>query len=118
MSGDGSAPLVPDRLSPDWEPQDVQLHLRVTRSFAAALAAYAEELGLSQSLFMREAIRRGLPALVNDVRFLRSKGYRPAAYLEGVASGPGGSGDGMRRSAPQWVSVPGDVDRSAASRKK
>ena len=81
----------------------MRLELRVTRSFASALSEYAAELGLSQSLFMREAIRRGLPALVNDVRFLLSKGYRPAAYLEGVVTGAAG---GMRRPLPTWVSTP------------
>ena len=57
-----------------WEPHDVRLKLSVTRSFAVALDRVCADLRLSKSLVLREAVRRGLPALVNDVVYLRSQG--------------------------------------------
>ena len=66
-----------------WEPHDVRLKLSVTRSFAIALEQVCADLRLSKSLVLREAVRRGLPALVNDVVYLRSQGYRSGAHLTG-----------------------------------
>ncbi len=67
-----------------WEPHDVRLKLSVTRSFALALDRVCADLKLSRSLVLREAVRRGLPALVNDVVYLRSQGYRSGAHLSGT----------------------------------
>ena len=73
------------------EPHSVVLKVYVTRTYAAAVDRVAAELRLSKSLLLREAVRRGLPALVNDVALLRSKGFRPAAHLEGMVAGSGTS---------------------------
>ena len=78
----GEVPLA-DLLAA-WEPHDVRLKLSVTRSFAVALERVCADLRLSKSLVLREAVRRGLPALVNDVVYLRSQGYRSGAHLAGV----------------------------------
>ena len=101
--------LKSDLASPDWEPLDRRIKVGVTRSFADALAAFADELGVAQSVVLREACRRGLPALVADTRFLREHGYSPGAYLGSVATGHAfGKGGGRRDSTPQWVSTPAD----------
>ena len=76
----------PDRADPDWEPNDVLVKLYVTRSVAAALDRFAEDLKLSKSLLVREALRRGLPALVNDVRYLEANGYQPSTHLAGMGT--------------------------------
>ena len=79
--------MIPsDRSSRDWEPNEALVKVYVTRTFADALDEFARELRLSRSLLVREAVRRGLPALVNDIRFLESKGYTPSTRLAGVAA--------------------------------
>ena len=78
--------LSSDRSDPSWEPNDALVKVYVTRAFAAALDDFARELKLSRSLLVREAVRRGLPALVNDIRFLESEGYRSSTHLAGLAS--------------------------------
>ena len=93
-----------------WEPHDVRLKLSVTRSFALALERVCADLRLSKSLVLREAVRRGLPALVNDVTYLRSQGYRSSAHLAGQLAltgrrGPKGEGSVSAR----WSERPGDV---------
>ena len=69
-----------------WEPHDVRLKLSVTRSFAVALERVCVDLRLSKSLVLREAVRRGLPALVNDVGLLAVSGV-PVGRSFGGASG-------------------------------
>ena len=109
--------LEPDLASPDWEPLDRRIKVGVTRSFAHGLAAFADELGVAQSIVVREACRRGLPALIADARFLREHGYAPGAYLQGVATGHAfGEGAASRDSTPQWVSTPVD-DAGLSSRR-
>ena len=93
-----------------WEPHDVRLKLSVTRSFALALDRVCADLKLSRSLVLREAVRRGLPALVHDVVYLRSQGYRSGAHLSGRLAltgrrGPKGEGSVSAR----WSERPGDV---------
>ena len=93
-----------------WEPHDVRLKLSVTRSFAVALERVCADLRVSKSLVLREAVRRGLPALVNDVVYLRSQGYRSGAHLSGRLAltgrrGPKGEGSVSAR----WSERPGDV---------
>ena len=93
-----------------WEPHDVRLKLSVTRSFGLALERVCADLRLSKSLVLREAVRRGLPALVNDIVYLRSQGYRSSAHLAGRLAltgrrGPKGEGAVSAR----WSERPGDV---------
>lgn len=93
-----------------WEPLDTKLKLSVTRSFALALDEVCADLRLSKSLVLREAVRRGLPALVNDIAYLRSEGYRSPAHLAGRLAltgrrGPQGEGVVTAR----WSERPGDV---------
>ena len=95
-------------IDPGWEPYSVQLRVSVTRSYALALERFSSELRLSKSMLIREAVRRGLPALVNDVRALRAAGYRPSTHLAGyVAYSPrrGPAGEGV--AGPRWSKVPG-----------
>ena len=88
----------------------MRLKLSVTRSFAVSLERVCADLKLSKSLVLREAVRRGLPALVNDVVYLRSEGYRSGAHLSGRLAltgrrGPKGEGAVSAR----WSERPGDV---------
>ena len=93
-----------------WEPHDVRLKLSVTRSFAIALEQVCADLRLSKSLVLREAVRRGLPALVNDVLYLRSQGYRSGAHLTGRLALTGRRGPkGEGAVAARWSERPGDV---------
>ena len=97
-------------VDPDWEPNSVLLKLYVTQSYALGVESVAADLRLSKSLLLREAVRRGLPALVNDVALLRSRGFRPAAHLAGMAAVSGrrgGSGEGAVTA--RWSKVPGSV---------
>ena len=99
-----------EELLASWEPHDVRLKLSVTRSFALALDRICVDLRVSKSLVLREAVRRGLPALVNDVVYLRSQGYRSGAHLAGRLAltgrrGPKGEGSVSAR----WSERPGDV---------
>lgn len=106
----GRRRLRPDRASPDWEPQDVLLKVYVTRSFALALEKLAADVRLSKSMVVRESVRRGLPSLINDVRWLEQAGYRPAVHVEGVATigaGRGVEGDGVV--AARWLKTPDGV---------
>lgn len=106
---------VSDRGDTSWEPNEVLLKVYVTRSFSTALAAFSRELSLSKSMLLREAVRRGLPALVNDVRFLESQGYRPSTHLAGaVAAEPsrGRLGEGV--ASGRWSKTPGVADRVPA----
>lgn len=66
------------------EPFDFKLRLNVTRSMSFALDTLAAELRLSKSMLVREALRRGLPAVVADVQHLRSLGFRPSRHLAGM----------------------------------
>ena len=106
-SGPSPKSEVPPR--PGWEPHDVTLRVYVTRRFSLALERVAADLRLSKSLLVREAVRRGLPALVNDVQYLRSQGYRPSAHLAGssAASARRGSFSDPGVSA-RWSKLPGD----------
>ena len=104
----GDVPLA--ELLASWEPHDVRLKLSVTRSFALALERVCADQRLSKSLVLREAVRRGLPALVNDITYLRSQGYRSGAHLSGRLAltgrrGPKGEGSVSAR----WSERPGDV---------
>ena len=93
-----------------WEPHDVRLKLSVTRGFAVALDRVCADLRVSKSLVLREAVRRGLPALVNDIVFLRSQGYRSPAHLAGrlaVTGRRGPKGEGAV--SARWSERPGDV---------
>lgn len=63
------------------------------REFSIALDQVCADLRLSKSLVLREAVRRGLPALVNDVRFLRASGFRSSATLAGELALHGRRGD-------------------------
>ena len=85
MSSD--TPRRPDRRDPSWEPSDVAVKFYVPRSFAAALDAFASELKLSKSLFVREAVRRGVPPLVHDVREIVDAGLKPSTHIAGAARG-------------------------------
>ena len=85
MSSD--TPRRPDRRDPSWEPSDVVVKFYVPRSFAAALDSFASELDLSKSLFVREAVRRGVPLLVHDVRELLDAGLKPSTHIAGAARG-------------------------------
>ena len=81
-----------------------------TRSFALALEEVCADLRLSKSLVLREAVRRGLPALVNDVVYLRSQGYRSGAHLTGRFALTGRRGPkGEGAVAARWSERPGDV---------
>ena len=94
-----------------WQPNSVVLKVYVTRNYAVAVDRVAAELRLSKSLLLREAVRRGLPALVNDVALLRSKGFRPAAHLEGMVAGSGRRGVvGEGTVSARWSKVPGDFE--------
>ena len=113
-------PSVGDSLMPElhvelrellasWEPHDVRLKLSVTRSFALALDRVCADLRLTKSLVLREAVRRGLPALVNDVVYLRSQGYRSPAHLAGrlaLTGRRGPKGEGLV--SARWSERPGD----------
>ena len=53
------------------------LKLSVTRSIRARVGSGLRWIfGCRSRSCLREAVRRGLPALVNDVVYLRSQGYR------------------------------------------
>ena len=100
---------APRDLDPDWEPNSVVLKVYVTRRYAAAVEQAAAQLRLSKSLLLRESVRRGLPALVNDVSVLRAKGFRPEAHLAGALAGTGRRGvDGEGVVTARWSKVPGD----------
>ena len=93
-----------------WEPHSVRLKFSATRSFALALDQVCADLRLAKSLVLREAVRRGLPALVNDIEYLRSQGFRSSAHLAGRLAltgrrGPKGEGSVSAR----WSERPGDV---------
>ena len=112
-----SSPLTDGRLLMDtdeplasWEPHDHRLKLSVTRSFALALDQVCLDLRLSKSLVLREAVRRGLPALVNDIAYLRSQGFRSAAHLAGRLALTGRRGPkGEGAVSVRWSERPGDV---------
>ena len=107
---------VSDRLDPSWEPNDVLLKVYVTRAFLAALDQFAADLKLSKSVCAREALRRGVPALVNDVRVLHSEGYRPSTHLTGaVSAGPvrGRRGEGVI--GARWAKRPAAAGKVPAS---
>ena len=94
---------------PDWEPLDITVKVRVTRTMSLALDLAASELRLSKSMLIRESLRRGFAPLVDDVRFLRRAGYRPSAHLAGMtAMTPrrGESGEGVV--SARWSKVPAD----------
>ena len=87
----------------------ILLKVYVPRSYAIAVDQVAAELRLSKSLLLREAVRRGLPALVNDVALLRSQGFRPAAHLAGMPAAYGRRGSvGGEPEVARWSKVPGD----------
>ena len=104
-----------DRNALSWEPNEALVKVYVTRTFAAALDDFARELRLSRSLLVREAVRRGLPALVNDIRFLESMGYKPSTHLAGLAA----RGDRRRRvvssTSLRWSKTPAGAVRSSRS---
>ena len=105
-----------DRLDPSWEPNEVLLKVYVSRAFLAALDQFSADLKLSKSVFAREAIRRGVPALVNDIGLLESEGYRPSTHLTGALSaGPvrGRRGEGVI--GARWAKTPGVVETRSAS---
>ena len=90
------------------------LKVYVTRSFSLALERLAADAGLSKSLVVRESVRRGLPALLNDVRWLERQGYRPASHLEQVAAA--GAVRGSRREgvvAARWLKTPAPSGRAS-----
>ena len=94
---------------PDWEPLEITVKVRVTRSFSLALDLMAAELRLSKALLVRESVRRGFQPLIDDVRFLRRHGYRPAAHLAGMTAltpRRGESGEGVV--SARWSKVPAD----------
>ena len=96
-----------DRADSAWEPNDVLVKLYVSRSFSAALDAFSSDLKLSKSLVVRETLRRGLPAVVNDVRYLEAAGYQPSTHLSGMvsdASRRGSRGEGAV--AARWAVTP------------
>ena len=109
--------MIPsDRNALTWEPNEALVKVYVTRTFAAALDDFARELRLSRSLLVREAVRRGLPALVNDIRFLESKGYRPSTHLAGVAAAGDRRGRVVSTSTSlRWSKTPAGADRSSPS---
>lgn len=102
--------LPSDEREVGWEPLDVKVVFRATRAFSLAVDELAAELRLTRSLLLREAVRRGLPALVNDVRLLRAEGFKSPAHLAGslAVSGRRGSvGEGVVTA--RWLNVPGPV---------
>ena len=109
--------MIPsDRNALTWEPNEALVKVYVTRSFAAALDDFARELRLSRSLLVREAVRRGLPALVNDIRFLESRGYRPSTHLAGLAAGGDQRGRVVSTSTSlRWSKTPAGAQRSSPS---
>ena len=91
-----------------WGSHRFVLRTYVSRSMSIDLDRLAAELRLSRSLLVREAIRRGLPDLVADVRALRARGLRPDRHLArsaGPAGSRGGHGDGPV--SARWSMVPG-----------
>ena len=109
--------MIPsDRTSQTWEPNEALVKVYVTRTFAAALDDFARELHLSRSLLVREAVRRGLPALVNDIRFLESMGYRPSTHLGGLAAAGDRRGRVVSTSTSlRWSNTPDGARRSSPS---
>lgn len=91
-----------------WGSYGFVLRTYVSRSMSVDLDRLAAELRLSKSFLVREALRRGLPSLVADVRSLRARGLRPDRHLE-RAAGPAGS-RGVRGDGPvsaRWSIVSG-----------
>ena len=64
VAGTSGSGVKQREVDPSWEPNDITLTLYVTRSFGLALDQVAAKLRLSKSLLLREAVRRGLPELV------------------------------------------------------
>ena len=97
----------PDREDPNWEPSDVLVKVYVSRSVSTAINGFADALDLSRSLLVREALRRGLPAVVNDVRFLQGIGYQPSTHLAGmVLEGSRRGSRAVPSSVPRWAVTP------------
>ena len=108
VAGTSGSGVKQREVDPSWEPNDITLTLYVTRSFGLALDQVAAKLRLSKSLLLREAVRRGLPELVNDVEHLRGLGFRPAAHLAGLVARRGRRGAvGEGAVTARWSKVPG-----------
>lgn len=106
---------VSDRLDPAWEPNEVSLKVYVTRALYEALDQFSADLKISKSVFAREAIRRGVPALVNDIRRLESQGYRPSTHLTGeVSAGPSRGPQGEGVLGVRWAKKPSALKTSSA----
>ena len=100
--------LVVDR----GEPFDYAVRVNVSRSMSLGLDTLAAELRLSKSMLVREALRRGLPALITDVEHLRALGFRPSRHLAGAVAST--SRRGSARDSPvamRWSRRPGGVLR-------
>ena len=96
--------------SPGWVPLEVVLKFKVGREFALAVDQLAAELRLTKSAVLRESVRRGLPALINDVRILRQEGYTNPAHVAGRLALSGRRGDkGEGPVSARWLKTPGDV---------
>ncbi len=109
MAGTSGSGVKQREVDPSWEPNDITLTVYVTRSFGLALDQVAAKLRLSKSLLLREAVRRGLPELVEDVEHLRGLGFRPAAHLAGLVARRGRRGAvGEGAVTARWSKVPGD----------
>lgn len=65
----------------DWEPYAFPIKFRVTRTFSLALDTIAAELHASHAVLLREAVRRGLPSVVQDIRRLRAAGYVSTTHV-------------------------------------
>ena len=94
------------------EPFDFRLRVNVSRSMSLDLDTLAAELRLSKSMLVREALRRGLPALVTDVEHLRALGFRPSRHLAGVVASTSRRGAARDSAvAMRWSRRPGGVTR-------
>ena len=98
--------------NPHWQPRDHLLKFRVSRDYALAVDQMAASLKVSRAMLLRESVRRGLPALVEDIAYLRSQGFTDASSLEGSLATSGRRGaQGAGPAVMRWSKRPGPVPR-------
>lgn len=90
--------------APDAEPLDRVVKMRVSRRQLHALDLAVKEFSMSRAWLLREALARGFPALVTELRLKRKAGFvTRGEYVNPGASSPrrGPRSDGVR--SDRWV---------------
>ena len=99
---------MPGSVDPTWEALDRSMSFKATASFALAVERAAARHRVAVSVLLREAVRRGLPALVNDIEILRGRGFvSPAAIARRLGEGLPRSPSGEGVVSARWTKLPG-----------